>query len=125
MQRHVDDAVPLLLAHAGERRVVVDAGVVHDDLDRTVLELAFEQRTGRLRIGEVECERAGMPAGREDGVDDRLGAVAAAVRVHEHLAAGGGERTRDRATDISAAAGDEGASGWTHGLASRSKAVRP
>ena len=39
--RDVDDAAPLLGAHAGEDGVVVDAGVVDDDLDRAAREQPF------------------------------------------------------------------------------------
>jgi len=107
VQRHVDHAMPLLLAHAGQRRIVVDAGVVHEHADRSAFEQRFDRRARRRTVGQVEAYCVCLAAGRADFSDDGVGALCVRVRVHVNRAALGREFTTDRRADVAAAAGDE------------------
>ena len=85
--------------HGRKDGVVMQAGVVDDDLDRA----AFEQLlAGRARggvIGDVERHRLGAAAGADDALDDRLGGVDARVGVGDDVQAVAAEALGDRLAD--------------------------
>ena len=82
----------------------MDAGVVDQDLDRASGEEFRQRRRGRLAFGDVENDRFGTAAAGENFADDRLGLGAAAVGVHDHVAAVGGQAAADRRADAAATA---------------------
>ena len=69
---------------------------------------------GRVAIGDIEGHRLRAAAGRVDLADDAFGARDVRVRVHDDVQAVGRELPADRAADVAAAAGDDGAA-W-HGV---------
>ena len=91
-----DDAVEVVLGHAQQQRVLGDAGVRDDDLDRT-------ERALDLGEGGIDgCGIRHIRAHRERA----LGTLAGA-RGHGDLVAGGDEALGDRAADAAVSAGDE------------------
>src|SRR6478609_7750231 len=102
VDRNGDHARPLLALHAGESGVIMHAGVVHEDLDRSRLEHRFERREGCPCIDDVESHRAAVDVGRE-----LPGGFEVAVSVHYHLEAVSRKTPADRRADRAAAAGDE------------------
>ena len=53
VQRHIDDAAPLLFRHARQRRVVMDAGAVHQNLRNAIRQHAMQRGLGAGDVGEV------------------------------------------------------------------------
>jgi len=115
LQGHVDDTLPLRVAHPRQRRVVVDAGVVDEDLDRPGGEQRPDRAARGLAIGHVERDRLGAAPRAGDAGDNFLRTRAIAVRMHDHVQPVGGQLPADRATDVAAAAGDECAARWRSG----------
>jgi hypothetical protein len=75
VERHVDHARPLLEAHAGERRVVVHAGVVDQDLHRPRFEHFHRGFAHRGAVGHVERDGLGAPAlGADASASERASA---------------------------------------------------
>ncbi len=108
VHRHVDDAVPLRAAHARQHRIIVQAGIVDQDLDRAGLEQAIERPPGGLRVGDVEVDRARGPAGGADLLHQRGGGGEVAVRVDVHVVAVARQAPAQRRADAAAAAGHQG-----------------
>ena len=97
--------------HRGHRRIVVDAGVVDDDLDRSADEQRFKRLRCRCAIGDIECDRRCTSAACADFIDDGLRALEMGVRMDDDLATGRGQGPRDGAADVATAAGNEGSAG--------------
>jgi hypothetical protein len=88
----VDDRTQLGRGHRVERAGVVDAGVVHQHVDRAALVLdVTEQTVERERVSEVVRERcrALAPGGGDDGVEGRRAAC------HERDVRAAGEQDVD------------------------------
>ena len=87
----------------------MQAGVVDDDLHGAC---RGELLAGRARgdaVGHVEGHRFGTAAGGDDGGDGRVGRIAAAVRMDDHVRAVAPEPLGDGPAEAAAAARHEGA----------------
>ena len=111
VQRNIDDALPLRFRHAGQRRVVVHAGVVDHDLHRAVAQHHLDRVAAGSGIGNIEGDRLRAAARGDDVSDDISSAREVGIRVDDDVVAVRGEATADRAAEAAAAAGDEGALG--------------
>ena len=98
LQRHVDHALPLLGAHAGEHRVVVDAGVVDEHLDRPGRQqlLAAPSALACASVTSKATASAEPPSARISR-RHRLAPRPAGVGVHDHVQAVAREPPADRA----------------------------
>jgi hypothetical protein len=97
VQRHVDHPVPLLVGHAGHRRIVVDAGVVDHRMDGALGQQRVQRGARHAGVGNVE--RAGLGAATllGNGRSYLVGAMQALMGVHDHVITRRGQRVADRA----------------------------
>src|SRR5450631_2651115 len=130
IERDIDDPVPFLATHAGESGVIMNAGVVDQDLHRCLFQKRFQRRPRRCCIGDVENHGLRRTAGRNDVADHGFGGGNAPIRMHIYEMACSRELSANGRADTAAATGDQGA--WrclTHGgsrpLASRITDARP
>jgi len=107
IDRYIDDAMPLFRAHSRKDRVVVDAGVVDQDLDGSFLEKLLESRARRVSVGQIELDGARLAAGTDDVGGYRLGGGHSAMCVHIDEVALGAQGSANGAADASTAAGDQ------------------
>jgi hypothetical protein len=59
VQRDIDRTLPLRGRHARQHRIVMDAGVMHEHLDRGLGKKWGERRGNGMRVGEVEDAQIG------------------------------------------------------------------
>ena len=98
-----DDRVPVALLHLQERGLVVDAGVVDEDVDpRPALERRRDDALDVLGDGDVGRVRESAPA-EDDGL---LEGLEGAAHAHD-VGALGGETLGDGAPDSAAGAGHD------------------
>ena len=117
VERHVDHPVPLRRLHAGKNRVVMDAGIVHDDLDRAALEQQFQCRSRTRPIGDIEDAGLRPPPRRNDFAGQLLGRHGLPVGMHDHVEAIGREPAADGRADAAAASRDQRSPhAWGHEL---------
>src|SRR5690606_11893224 len=108
VQADIDDPAPAFEIHARHGAVVVDPGVVDQDLQRPVSEQGVDCLRGRLVVGDVEGHRLGTAALVVDGLHEFLRAGQVAVGVHDDVHAIGGQPGGDGAPKVAAGTGDEG-----------------
>lgn len=104
VERDVDHAAPLLARHAHERRVVVNARIVHENLHGRVLHELRERGFGGVGVGHVEGDGVRAAARRLDTPRDGLGRVEMPVSVHPDFVARLRERFANGLADCAAAA---------------------
>src|SRR4029453_2367975 len=97
------DAVPGIRAHAGERRVRVEARIADDAVEGAVLlDVARELLRGGLALGDVELEQRALAARGAD-LGERRGGVRRALAVVDRYGVArarqvDGDRAADAAT---------------------------
>src|SRR3546814_2910629 len=87
----------------------MEAGVVDHHLHGAGLEQRRDRGARSLAVGDVERDRLGASTGGGDVLHDRFCARAVTVGVDEHVQAVGRQLAADRAAEVAAAAGDQGA----------------
>src|SRR6185312_8306104 len=105
------------------RRIVVNAGIVDENLDRAAVQKPNEGGFGGCRIGHVESEGFSAAAGFDDRGGLCSGALQPLMRVDIDVMPRRRERARNRRADRPAAARDEGA--LHSASASRMTVARP
>ncbi len=120
----VDDALPLVVRHAGDESVLRGAGVVHEQLDgpECVFDLA-ERAVDRGRVANVGSHRERVGARLLDRGARGLGAVVVARVAERDTVAGFGERDRAGAADPARPSGDERGPSVGHGFPHRRSAL--
>ena len=93
--------------HAGHHRVVMDAGIVDQDLDDA--RLAEFSQCGRcgLGVGDIELDRFGRSAIGLDRGGNRLCLRLVLIAMDDDVNAAGSERPANRLANGAAAAGDQ------------------
>ena len=107
VERHVDDVGPLLRAHPGQNGIVVQAGIVDQNLNGPGREHGFQRVPGFSRIGDVEAHRLRRAASFPDIHRDASRAPELAMRMHIDMMPRRREGAGDRAADRAAAAGHQ------------------
>src|ERR1700683_2070136 len=107
VHRDVDNSMPLLSGHPGKRRVIVNAGVVDENLDRAISEHPFESCAGGGGVRDIKGEHLCLSAFSDDFGHQGAGGVYAAMRLCIHKMAVSGQATADCGADLTTAAGDE------------------
>ena len=104
-----NDLVEVLLGDLLERRHLVDAGVVDQDVEMAVsLDGGVDDGLGVGGLGDVALDGDGLAAGGGDGLDDLVGAGLAGGVVDDDGRAVGGQRLGDGGADALGGAGDDG-----------------
>ncbi|MCW0447207.1 hypothetical protein NB721_002005 [Xanthomonas sacchari] len=98
---------PLRFQHADQRRILVDAGIVDEDMDRTIKQQHLQRIARSKVVSNVERHRTGVTSIRDDGGDHRIGMSMVGIGMDDHSATVRGETPADRTADISTAASDE------------------
>src|SRR5262249_9057241 len=108
LQIHVEDEVPVALAHLEERHSRIDACVVDEHVDPA--ELANDLPDHRLRtrrLRDVRLDQHGPPADAPNFLDDLVSRTAIVEIVHADVGAFTRERHRDGAPDTLLGAGHQ------------------
>ncbi len=109
VDRDIDDALPFERVHPGKHGVIMDAGVVDQDLNGRFLEQRFEHRPRRRAIGHIEGDAARLCAGRYDLAHQFRGGVGISIGVHVDEVARRRKTSADGRAEPAAAAGHQGA----------------
>jgi hypothetical protein len=112
----------LVRAHPRHHRIIMDAGVVHEDLDRTRDQNPLDRRGRLRRLGDVEAQRLGPAAMGQDFSGEHLRALQLAIGVQVDMVTSRREMGGNGGADAAARAGDEGA---LHAGASNRTVARP
>ena len=114
--------VPLVWPHPRHHRIIMYAGIVHEDLDRARGQNAFHRRGCFRGLGEVEAQRLRAAAMGQDFTGESLRALQLAIRVQIDVMTGCREMGGNGGADAAARAGDERA---LHAGASNRTVARP
>ena len=80
MQMHVNDLVPIVLAHVEEKAVAQDAGVVDDAIEPTVgVHRQLHHARSGVPVGHAVAVGNGLAASGGDLIDHLLGPFAVAA----------------------------------------------
>jgi hypothetical protein len=120
----INDPFPLLLAHSGKRGVIVNSGVVHQNLYRAVGEHRLKSCACRRAIGDVKGNCPGISARPGDFSHQSLRGSYAAIRLRIYKMTVERQSPADCGTDRAAAAGDKCAPGNGRHGAGRAAAAR-
>jgi hypothetical protein len=103
-----DDLAPLFVIELRELRFATHAGVVDENVDSTeVFDRRCDQRGGSLRLTDVPHVQRRASAGVVNVGDDGLCLRVRSSRVDRHGGARRGQFERNRATDVTRAAGHD------------------
>ena len=108
--------MPLRGTHPREHGIVVNAGVVHQHLHRSVLQQGLYGGARRSRVREIELNRGRAAAGGGDFARDCRRRSHSAVRMNIDEVTRFAEAPANGRADAAAAAGDQSANGrFIHG----------
>src|SRR6185437_13062047 len=107
VDRDIQHTVPLAGSHPGERRIVVDAGIVDQDLDRPGLQRRLQHPLGLLRVCDVEGQRLGSSTGRSDLRSQLRGGLRLPPGVYEDMMPVLRQPAADCSAELTAASSDE------------------
>ena len=99
MKRDIDHPMPLFDPHSREHGVIMDPGIVDEDMDGTGFEKRLQGVARLLEIGDVKLHRLRGSARRSDLFRNFLCRIAVCIRMHEDVASIGGEPPANRAAD--------------------------
>jgi hypothetical protein len=107
-QIHADDPVPLLQSHRLDRRVLLKAGIVDQDIDRAEFrDGALEQRFDLIFARHIGLDGNRPPAGGADRGGDVPGRGFAAGIVDHHIRTGRPQSQSNGAADARTGAGHQ------------------
>ena len=87
VERDIDDTAPLVSTHARHDGVIVDAGIVYQNIDGASGKHTSQRRPGRLRVGDVERDGSCRTTGCDDVRGNPLGPIGAAIGMHVDMPA--------------------------------------
>ena len=102
-----DDVVPFLRRLFGQRRGVLDAGAVHQDVDVAPGLHGFEHVGDLVGLAQVGIEVPRLAAGVGDAGQRRIDLLGRAQAVDGHAGAGVGQCLRDGQADAGGTAGHQ------------------
>src|SRR6185437_751618 len=103
----IDYPVPLFRTHPGQNGVVVDARVVHQDLNGSRAQYGIERLARAFRIRDIEMQRHGTAACRGDLFHEFLRRIDPLPGVYVHVVPIAGQATADCSADTATAAGNQ------------------
>jgi hypothetical protein len=86
----------------------MDAGIIHQNLDRGYCQQIFDGGPGGRVVGHIELHDLGLAAGRKDLAHDDIGRGSPAICMHIHEMTGSTQLLADRRPYAAAATRDQG-----------------
>src|SRR5665647_1315175 len=100
--------MPLPGTHAGEHRVIMDAGIVDKNLDRLVFDEGRQHSGDCCAVSHIKCQHLRAAAVGTNGVSQRLRGLQSAMGMNVNMTAIGSKTAADGRANAAAAAGHQG-----------------